>query len=283
MIDYASLLKYPIPPGRQTVDARAAALYALSIGVGQDPVDQRQLGFVDHTRELQSLPFMALVVALHGRWSADPDTGIDAVRLVHSEQAAQFHAPLPIGGEVVAHMRVVDVIDKGEGRGALLYTERELTDATTGARIATLHSTSFLRGNGGFGGPTGPVKAVHPMPETDPDWSVEMPTRGEQALYYRLNGDVNPLHSDPVIARRAGFDRPILHGLCTLGVCGHALLRTLCDYDPNRLAAMDLRFSSPVFPGDTVTVDIWRNGSFRARVAERNATVVNNGKVTLRD
>lgn len=282
MIDYASLLKYPIPSSRQTVDAKAAALYALSIGLGQDPVDEKQLSFVDHSGELQTLPFMALVVALHGRWSADPGTGIDAVRLVHSEQAAQFHAPLPIGSELVAHMRVVDVIDKGEGRGALLYTERELSDAKTGVRIATLQSTSFLRGNGGFGGPTGPMKPVHAMPDSAPDWSVDMPTRSEQALYYRLNGDVNPLHSNPAVAKLAGFDRPILHGLCTLGVCGHAVLRTLCDYDADRLASMDLRFSAPVFPGDLISVDIWRNGSFRARVAKRGTTVINNGKVVLR-
>ncbi len=277
MINYKELLGYPIPEGRQKLSRRDTALYALSVGLGQDPMDTRQLRYVDSTQALPALPFMAVVLAPHGFWMADPKTGIDAVRLVHGEQSMQFHAPLPVDGEVIGRTRIVDVIDKGDGKGALLYTSKELVNAATGELITSLHSTTFLRGNGGFGGPGGPVKPVHALPERAPDFRVELPTRPEQALLYRLNGDYNPLHSDPAVAAKAGFDRPILHGLCTLGLCGHALLRTLCDYDASRMRSLALRFSSPVFPGETLAVEIWNDGSFRAQVVERQVMVINNG------
>ena len=132
----------------------------------------------------------------------------------------------------------------------------------------------------GFGGPSGPVKRPHPEPEGSPDLTVDLSTRPEQALVYRLNSDLNPLHIDPAVARDAGFPRPILHGLCTFGTVCHALLRGLCDYDTGRFGRMDLRFSSPVFPGETIRTEIWRDGSqvsFRARVVERDIVVLNNG------
>ncbi len=282
MINYPQLLDYRVPEGRQTLSPRDAAFYALSVGLGQDPLDPRQLRFVDFTRPLPALPFQAVVLAPHGFWMADSQTGIDAVRAVHGEQSMTFHAPLPVEGEVIGRSRIANVIDKGEGKGALLYMEKELLDAASGKLLATLESTLFLRGNGGFGGPAGPVKPVHTLPDTPPDFSVDLPTRPEQALYYRMNGDLNPLHADPAIAARAGYPRPILHGLCTLGVCGHAILRTLCDYDPARLASLALRFSSPVMPGDTIRVEMWRDGSFRARVMERDVIVINNGKAGIR-
>ncbi len=282
MIDFPNLLNYAIPEGRQKLDRRSAAFYALSVGLGQDPLDARQLPFVDFTKALPALPFQAVVLAPHGFWMADPKTGIDAVRVVHGEQSMTFHAPLPTEGEVIGRSRVASIIDKGEGKGALLYLEKKLIDAATGKLIATLESTVFARANGGFGGPTGPLKPVHPMPETAPDSTVDLPTRPEQALYYRMNGDLNPLHADPAVATKAGYPQPILHGLCTLGVCGHALLRTLCNYDPARMVSISLRFSAPVLPGDTIRVEMWRDGSFRARVLERNVLVINNGKAVIR-
>ncbi len=281
MIKYDELLRYPIPEGRQKLSRRDTALYALSVGLGQDPLDTRQLQFVDSTRALPALPFMAVVLAPHGFWMADPKTGIDVVRLVHGEQSMQFHAPLPVDGEVIGRTRIVDIIDKGDGKGALLYTSKELIDATTGELITSLHSTTFLRGDGGFGGPNGPVKPIHTLPERAPEFRVELRTRPEQALLYRLNGDYNPLHSDPAVAAKAGFDRPILHGLCTLGLCGHALLRTLCDYDASRMRSLALRFSSPVFPGETLAIEIWSDGSFRAQAVERQVTVINNGRAEV--
>ncbi len=283
MIDHRQLLDHPIPESRQRLTRRDAAFYALSVGLGQDPLDARQLAFVDATRAgLPALPFMAVVLAPHGLWMADARTGIDVGRVVHGEQSMTFHAPLPVGGELIGRLRVAGVVDKGEGKGALIYTEKELIDAASGALVATLGSTLFARGNGGFGGPAGPVKPAHELPQSMPDFTVDLPTRPEQALYYRMNGDANPLHFDPAVAARAGYPQPILHGLCTLGVCGHALLRTLCDYEPARLASLAARFSAPVLPGDTIRVEIWRDGSFRARAVERDAVVINSGKAGIR-
>ena len=182
--------------------------------------------------------------------------------------------------ELIGRSRITGIVDRGEGKGALMYSQREVLDAKTGEKLATTTSTSFLRGNGCFGGPTGPVKQPHPEPSRAPDVTLDMPTRPEQALVYRLNSDLNPLHIDPEVAKGAGFPRPILHGLCTFGTVCHALLRSLCDYDTARFGQMDLRFSSPVFPGETIRAEIWNEpggAAFRARVVERDKVVVSNG------
>jgi len=274
---YDSLMSYEIPEVRQCLTPRDAVFYALSVGFGQDPLDARQLDFVDKDRPLRAVPTQSVVLAHPGFWVADPRTGVDAVRVVHGEQRIVMHRPLPIEGEVIGRTRVTGLIDKGPGRGALMYSQKDVVDAKSGELLATTRSTTFLRGDGGFGGPSGPVEPPHVMPDTPPDVVVAMPTRPEQALYYRLNGDDNPLHADPAVAAKAGFPRPILHGLCTLGVVGHALLRTLGDYDDARFQELAMRFSAPVYPGETIDVEIWNDGSFRARVRERDAVVVNNG------
>jgi acyl dehydratase len=279
-IDPEKLLNYPIPEVRQQVTQRDTIFYALSIGLGQDPMDRRQLDFLDHHRALKAFPSIAVVLGHPGFWAARPDTGIDAVRVVHGEQGIVWHHPIPVEGEIIGRTRITGLIDKGAGKGALMYSEKQVIEAASGKLLATLTSTTFLRGDGGFGGPSGPVKPVHPVPERAPALSLDLATRPEQALYYRLNGDDNPLHADPDFAARAGFPRPILHGLCTLGVVCHALLKTLCDYDPAGLKEMDLRFSSPVYPGETIRTEIWpEEGAFRARVVERDVIVVNNGRV----
>jgi acyl dehydratase len=152
--------------------------------------------------------------------------------------------------------------------------------ADGGAKLATLGQTTFLRGDGGFGGPDGPVRKPAPEPEGAPEIVLDLPTRPEMALLYRLNGDHNPLHSDPGIAAKAGFPRPILHGLATFGVVGRALLRAVCGNDPARFGRMDCRFSAPVFPGETIRTEIWPTeggAAFRARVVERDKIVVSNG------
>lgn len=277
-IDYHKLLNFPIPEVRERRTKRDSAFYALSIGLGQDPLDERQLDFVDPLRpQMKAIPSMVVVIGHPGFWLRNPETGVDAVRLVHGEQGFRIHRPLPVEGEFVGKTRVTGLVDKGAGKGALLYSEKEVRGAD-GTLYATATSTTFLRGDGGFGGPSGPVKEPHPLPDTSPELSVDLPTRPEQALYYRLNGDDNPLHADPKVAAKAGFPRPILHGLCTLGVVTHALIRTLADYDAARLRALDLRFSAPVFPGETIRTEMWHDGSFRARVLERDVVVINNGK-----
>jgi acyl dehydratase len=191
---------------------------------------------------------------------------------------------LPAAATVIGRTRVKEIFDKGEGKGALLFSERDVIDQSSGEKLCTLTSTTFLRGEGGFGGPQGPTPEPHPLPDRAPDRAVDMPTLPQAALIYRLSGDPNPLHADPKVAAAAGFPRPILHGLCTFGVAGRAVLRTCCGNDPARLKTMQLRFSAPVFPGETIRTEIWQDGntlSFRARVAERDLVVLSNGRATI--
>ena len=278
-INYENLLNYRIPEVRQTLRWQDTALYNFSIGLGQDPMDERQLDFLYEPR-LKAMPSMPVVLAAPGFWSRNEDTGIDWVKIVHGEQGLVLHQPLPVAGELIGRSRVTGLVDRGPGKGALMYSEREVIDAATGAKLATLTSTSFMRGDGGFGGPAGPVRPPHPEPDRAPDLTLDQPTRPEQALVYRLNSDLNPLHIDPEVAKAAGFPRPILHGLCTFGVVAHALIKSLCDYAPARFGRMALRFYSPVYPGETIRTEIWHEpdgASFRARVVERDKMVISNG------
>lgn len=282
-IDYDRLMNWPIREVRQRYTARDTMLYALGVGLGTDPLDEEQLRYV-YERNLRALPTYALVLGYPGFWLKDPGTGVDWVRVVHGEQGVRLHRPIPAEGEVIGRTRVTGIVDKGPGKGALIYQEREVYEAATGARLATLSSTTFCRGDGGFGGPDGPARAPRTVPERAPDARCDLATAANQALIYRLNGDYNPLHADPAVAAAAGYQRPILHGLCTLGVAGHALVRCLCGYDARRLAALEARFSAPVLPGETVRTDIWVDGStvsFRARVVERDVVVLTGGHAEL--
>ncbi|MFM0385687.1 MaoC family dehydratase [Paraburkholderia dipogonis] len=279
MVDYEKLKRFAIPDVRQTLTKRDTVLYALSVGFGQDPMGDGQLDFVDQKRGLVAVPSMAVVLGYPGFWLSNPATGVDPKSVLHGEQSIELFRPLPVEGEIIGRTRVTELIDKGVGRGALLYSEKHVTDAVTGELLAVTTSTTFLRGAGGFGGPSGPVKSIHSMPDGDPDITVELPTRPEQALIYRLNGDDNSLHADPEIAKQAGFPRPILHGLCTFGIACHALVRTLADYRAGRMKRMRVRFSAPVFPGETIRVEVWNDGSFRCSVVERDLVVIDNGHV----
>jgi acyl dehydratase len=277
-VDYEHLKAFDIPEVTQTVSPRDCALYALSIGMGFDPMDERQLPYL-RQEAITAMPAMANVLGYAGFWLADPRTGVDAVKLVHGEQCLELFAPLPASGTVRAKTRVHEIVDRGAGKGALLYSGRDVLDAN-GTKLASVSGTTFLRGDGGFGGPSGPIKPPHPTPERAADLAIDLPTRPETALLYRLNGDLNPLHVDPALARTAGFERPILHGLATFGVVAHALLRMLCDYDAEKFGRMDIRFSAPVFPGETIRTEIFREdggAAFRARVVERDLIVGSNG------
>lgn len=275
--DPARLLAYAIPEMEQAFTTKDTIFYALSIGLGQDPLDESQLRYVDHHRDLLAVPSYAVVLGYPGFWIGDPTTGVDPRCALHGEQEIDLVRPLPAHGRIIGRTQITSLIDKGPGKAALLYTERRILDAESGALIATTSMSHFLRGCGGFGGLDGPVPPVHAVPMTAPDLTIELPTRPEQALLYRLNGDDNPLHADPKRAAEAGFARPILHGLCTFGVICHAILSGLLDYDAARLKRMKLRFSAPVYPGETIAVDLWRDGSFQARVPERGVLVATNG------
>jgi len=247
-IDAERLVNWPFEDIVQAYTERDTMLYALGIGLGADPMDPRQLRFV-YERNLTAFPTMPVVLCHPGAWTSDPRTGIVRGKQVHGEQGIILHRPLPKAGTVRGRTRITGVVDKGVGRGALLYTERRIVDHESDEPLATLTSTSFARDNGGFGGPTGPVNQPHPIPTAAPEFIAEFPTFPHSALLYRLNADYNPLHSDPEVAKAAGFPRPILHGLCTFGIAAHAIIRTCCGYETSLLRSIQARFSAPVFSG----------------------------------
>lgn len=282
-IDYDKLINWKIPEVEQQYTKRDTILYALGVGLGADPCDANQLKFV-YEQNLQALPTMAIVLGYPGPWYAHPDTGITRSHVVHGEQSFAIRQPLPAEGAIVGLTKIAGVIDKGKDKGALVITDCTVRDKASGDTLCTLTSTSFCRADGGFGGPSGPVKPVHPIPDTPPDAVCDLPTLPQAALIYRLSGDYNPLHADPAYARKAGFRMPILHGRCTFSVAGHAILKTCCGYDPARFRTMAGRFSSPVYPGETIRTEIWRDGnivSFRSSVPARGVTVLNNGRAEI--
>jgi acyl dehydratase len=264
----------------QAYDTRDTLLYAIGVCCGDDPTDPRDLRFA-YEEGLQALPTMATVLCSPGFWLKQSDTGVDWRHVLHGEQFLTIHRPLPPSGKLIGRQHIEEIVDKGAGRGALIYIKRELTDAETGELVCTVGLSSFARANGGFGGPAGPTKPAHKIPDRAPDLTCDLATWKHSALIYRLNGDYNPLHADPAIATAAGFERPILHGLCTYGVAGHALIRSLCDNDASRLRELNVRFSAPVYPGETIRTEMWKEGEgvagFRCRVVERNLVVLDNG------
>jgi len=282
-INYEQLRSLVIPDVEQRYSQKDVILYALGIGLGQDPVNEDELTFV-YEKKLKVLPTFPAVLGRPDFWIRDLPTGIDFTTILHGEQGIVLHRQLEPSGHVIATTRITEIVDKGQGKGALVYTERRIVDKTSGDSLATVSETTFCRSEGGFGGPSRTVKKANEMPERAPDLTCDLPTRPEAAIIYRLSGDLNPLHVDPAMAKAAGYKRPILQGLATFGVSGHALLRTLCNYDPCRLTSISGRFTAPVFPGDTIRTEIWRDGSivtFRARALERDILVINNGCAEL--
>ncbi|MBV1897161.1 MAG: MaoC family dehydratase N-terminal domain-containing protein [Rhodobacteraceae bacterium] len=263
---------------------RDTMLYALGLGFGDDPMDEDELTYV-YEETLQATPSMAVILGYPGFWVTDPKLGIDWKKVLHGEQWLDIYKPLPVEGKVIGRTRIEKVSDKGEGKGAVIYLSRDIIDAASGDTLAKVRMSTFCRGDGGFGGENlaGPKPAQ--LPDRAPDHVCDLTTLPRQALIYRLSGDYNPLHADPKVARVGGFDRPILHGLATYGLAGRAILRSLCDYDATRLVGLDVRFSAPVFPGETVRFEIWQDGKearFRALVPERdNLLVLNNGAARL--
>ncbi len=276
-MDVERIRDLKMDPIEQGYDKRDTILYALGLGYGADPLDESELPFV-YEDGLRCLPSYSNVLCHPGFWAQRPEFGIDWVKILHAEQDFRIHKPLPPTGVIRGEYRVAGIEDKGEGRGALLHQEKHLYDTADDSHLATVRSTLFMRGNGGEGGFGDPVPAATPVPERTPDHVIEIPTLPRQALIYRLSGDWNPLHADPRIARKAGFDMPILHGLCTNGIACRALLREYCDNDPARLTAMFVRFSKPVMPGETIRLEFFEEGDglirFRAIAKERDMVVL---------
>ena len=263
---------------------REVMLYAYGIGMGADPMDEKELAFVNEAvadpRPLKVVPTFASVAA----WGAGPgEMNLNRVMVVDGERDITFHKPLPTASSIIADSSVLAVYDKGKDKGAVIRHQTILRDES-GAPLATLVASRFARGDGGFGGPAGGIPDPHPVPTRAPDRSVDISTRPDQALVYRLCGDRNPLHSDPGFAKRAGFPRPILHGMCTYGITCRGVLQTYADYDPAAFRQHAARFSSPVYPGETVTMEMWKDGnvvSFEAKVKSRGVTVIKSGKTVL--
>lgn len=271
---------------RQRVTPRDVMLYALGVGLGADPLDEAQLPFVVEDG-LRVLPTMAITLTYPPLLAAYTAAGVVPGRVLHGEQRFEIEAPLPIDAEFEGETRVLGLVDKGPGRGLLVYNRTEIRDATAGVRIATLTSSSFFLDEGGCGaGAIEPPIERRAVPERVPDTVCDLPTLPQAALIYRLSGDWNPLHALPAVARAAGYARPILHGRCTYGVAGHALLRALCAYAPGRLRGMSARFTTTVFPGETLRTEIWRapgGAHFRTRVLGRDVVALDNGFAHIDD
>lgn len=287
MLDYQAVKNWDFGDIEHIYTERDTMLYALGVGVGFDPMDEGQLRFV-YEKNLQVLPSMVAVLGTPGFWWRDARTGADWVKLVHGEQRIRIFKPLPAAAKLIAKNRVVSLTDKGAGKGAIAVIERDIYEPGGREPLAQATQVTFLRGDGGFSAQSGSSdpgpESLPAAPDAAPDVEIDLPSLEQAALIYRLSGDYNPLHSDPEVARNAGFARPILHGLCTFGMAAHAVLKALCDYRSDGIKAMSVRFTSPVYPGETVRFQFWRRGQgahLRARVAARDTVVLNNGFIEL--
>jgi len=263
-------------PTRHTWTSKDCLLYAVGVGAGVE-----DLQFTTENSDgvsLQVLPTFPIVAA-PADFIFDLLGEVDPAMIVHGEQGVEILGPIPIDGEVVSTTTITGIYDKRSG--AAVASTVVSRSVETGEVLFRTTNTGFIRGAGGFGGDPGPGRPPA-LPERAPDASLTLPTSVDQALVYRLSGDRNPLHSDPVFARRAGFERPILHGLCTYGVTGRALVRLLCDNDAARLRSMWGRFSSPVYPGESLTIEVWSGSDGTAQfrtTGPDGRTVVDGGTV----
>jgi acyl dehydratase len=270
----------PGPPSERSWNSKDCLLYSVGVGAGSIDPTGFELAFTTENSkgvEQRVLPTFAVIV---GIGMGDVGT-FNLAMLVHGEQAIELHREIPTEGKILTTARVVGVYDKGSA--AVVVNESESVDAETGEPMFTTRNSMFIRGEGGWGGDRGPSGPRNVAPERDPDAVVTYPTRPDQALTYRLSGDRNPLHSDPEFAKLGGFDRPILHGLCTYGFTGRALLHTLCDSDAARFKSMEGRFSKPVYPGDALTVRMWIDGGeaiFRTET-QNGDVVIDQGRATF--
>jgi len=282
-LNYERIMAYRPADIAVNYGARDCILYALGIGIGMDPLDPGALRFVYERADLQAFPTMAVVLGWPGRMT-DPAFGVDERLVVAGDIKVVLHRPLSSQGRLTSRPRIREVVDKGPGNAAIILNTRDLT-GSDGTLVATVDSSTFARNHGGFGGKVTETPEPPAVPQSAPEEVCDLPTPPNLALLYRLNGDENPLHADPQRAKVAGFARPILHGAASFGVAAHAILRTVADFRPERLAAIEARFSRPVFPGDTIRTEMWRQGErvlFQCRVVGRDDIVLSNGLALLR-
>lgn len=276
-----AILSHPFPEFEQVLSDKDCMLFALSIGLGRDPMDLEELPFV-YEEGLKAFPTLPIVLGHPGPWMVDPKLGINRQMLVHGTQRLEVLSELRPGVPFLASNRILELVDKGADSGAIIVLERTLRDKASGAVLARIESGTFCRADGGFGGKRQLSREFRAVPERPGELSLDMPTDANQALWYRLNGDRNPLHASPAFAAKAGFPRPILHGLCTYSVAAHALMK-LAGAE-RALRTVETRFSKPVFPGESIRVEAWREAdgmAFRARVLAREAIVLDRGFATF--
>ena len=258
-------------------------LYALGVGFGTQPGHPGHLRYV-YEDGLEVLPMMANVAAYPGFWLKDPATGVDWKRVLHGEQAFTIHRPIPHGVKLLGKSRIVGLDDKGESFGAFMFTRRDVVVEATGEAVCSLEADHAAARRRGLRRNDARPLPVHRLPKHAPDLHHDLAVAPQAALVYRLSGDRNPLHADPAVARAAGFERPILHGMCTMGYAGHSVMAAVCGYDGARIRSMQIRFTAPAYPGETLRTEMWTDGggvSFRTRALERDVLVLGNGRIEL--
>ncbi len=287
MLNDEVLRKWPFADVVNAYSEDDCIRYALSVGIAADPLDADDLRYVVEP-DLQVLPTFVATVGAPGAWASDPETGIDWMQILHGEHRMRFFRALPARGALQSRTRVTGLVDKGEGKGALVTTTRDVSDAHSGQLLAQVEHVSFCRADGGYsqgGASDAPLAPLPAAPSQAAEASLEMPTQKNAALLYRLNGDRNPIHAVPSAWRKAGFERPILHGLCTYGMAAQALVKLACDGDAARLGSIAARFSAPVYPGETLVFSLWRGSQtaseqsfhFEVHVKERGVKVLSHG------
>ncbi|MBZ0283480.1 MAG: MaoC family dehydratase N-terminal domain-containing protein [Anaerolineae bacterium] len=282
------VIGHEFPPIHFQYTERDVCLYALGIGAPADWLDQDELKFVYELSQsgFKALPTFAVLypgkmidVLVSGRIG---DIQFNPMMLVHGEQYLEIKKPIPTAAKITCYPKVAQVYDKGSGM--LMVTNSSCKDEN-GEEVAFTQSSMFIRGLGGFGGERGTSSNENVPPQREPDAVHQQQTLPQQALIYRLSGDINPLHADPSMAAIGGFDRPILHGLCTFGFVGRAVLKNFCNNDPSRFKSIRVRFSKHVFPGETLITEMWKVTDtkviFQCKVAERNEYVLTHAAVEL--
>lgn len=277
------LFAHRFAPTNASYRFKDTILYALGVGFGTEPLDEDHLRFL-YESELRAVPTFCNVLGHPGFWGRDPQFEVDWRKLLHAEHRLTIHRPLAAEGDLRAEHDIIGIRDRGAEAGAFVHQRKRLIDEASGEAVASVVTTLLLRGDGGCGDHGDAPPELDKLPRRDPDQKFEVTAPEILPLIYRLSGDFNPLHIDPEVARAAGFERPILHGLATMGIAAYSLLRCFCDFNPGRLHTMAVRFSRPVLPGDTLAFEFWTENDlvrFRASALERAVVVLDRGSAAI--